>query len=54
MVSQVNEPCMRVNGAMLPMYTGQQVVLAGTVAQVRDNSDNVIDAWTDGITVSTL
>ncbi len=26
---------MRVNDALLPMYTGQRVVLVGTVAQVR-------------------
>ncbi len=35
MVSNAREPSMRVNGALLPMYTGQRVVLVGTVAQVR-------------------
>ncbi|XP_063851133.1 uncharacterized protein LOC135094728 isoform X1 [Scylla paramamosain] len=38
MVSNASEPSMRVNGALLPMYTGQKVVLVGTVAQVREDS----------------
>ncbi|KAG0714348.1 Replication protein A subunit [Chionoecetes opilio] len=34
MVDMEKGRSVRINGALLPMHTGQQVVLAGTVAQV--------------------
>ncbi|XP_063851127.1 replication protein A 14 kDa subunit-like isoform X2 [Scylla paramamosain] len=48
MVSNASEPSMRVNGALLPMYTGQKVVLVGTVAQVDPSGSSLMVKASDG------
>ncbi|XP_050690319.1 uncharacterized protein LOC126982342 [Eriocheir sinensis] len=48
MVFQPTEHSMRVNGALLPMYAGQQVVLAGTVAQIDSSGSSLTVKASDG------
>ncbi|XP_045125331.1 replication protein A 14 kDa subunit-like [Portunus trituberculatus] len=43
-----SEASVRVNGALLPMYTGQKVVLVGTVEQIDPSGSSLMVKASDG------
>lgn len=54
MVSQADELPVRVNGALLPTYTGKPVCLAGTVEQVDSSGSSLMVRASDGKMVKVI